>query len=56
MRRLKAPSLTLAAVLVAGALAACGSSGSGGGSTVTLSLVAYPTPQAAYRDIIKAFQ
>jgi sulfate transport system substrate-binding protein len=43
-----------AATIAAGTLAACGSSDSAG--TVTLSLVAYSTPQAAYQDIIKAFQ
>jgi sulfate/thiosulfate-binding protein len=41
--------------LVAGGLAACSSSSSSG-STVTLSLVAYSTPQAAYQKIIAAFQ
>ena len=30
--------------------------GSGGGKEVTLSLVAYSTPQAAYEKIIAAFQ
>ena len=43
-------------LMVAPALAACGGGSSGGGSKVTLSLVAYSTPQAAYQKIIKAFQ
>src|SRR5215210_1038729 len=39
------------------ALSACGGgSATGGGEKVQLSLVAYSTPQAAYEDIIKAFQ
>ena len=48
--------LASAAVMTVAAagLVACGSSDSG--NTVTLSLVAYSTPQAAYQDIIKAFQ
>jgi sulfate/thiosulfate transport system substrate-binding protein len=48
--------LASAAVMTVAAatLVACGSSD--GGDTVTLSLVAYSTPQAAYQDIIKAFQ
>lgn len=51
--------LTLAVTLTA---AACGSSKAStgddisGGAKVKLSLVAYSTPQAAYTDIIKAFQ
>jgi sulfate/thiosulfate transport system substrate-binding protein len=49
--------LASAAVMTVAAagLVACGSS-SDSGKTVTLSLVAYSTPQAAYQDIIKAFQ
>src|SRR5215475_14134145 len=49
-------ALASAAVLTvtAATLVACGSSG--GGNIVTLSLVAYSTPQAAYQQIIKAFQ
>jgi ABC-type sulfate transport system substrate-binding protein len=40
------------------ALAACGggSGASSDGDKVTLALVAYSTPQAAYEEIIKAFQ
>jgi sulfate/thiosulfate transport system substrate-binding protein len=52
---------TLAAIaaltLLAPGLAACGGgSSNGGGNPVTLALVAYSTPQAAYQKIIKAFQ
>ena len=63
------PTRRAAALMAAGlvstlALAACastdepaaGSTGSGGGKEVTLSLVAYSTPQAAYEKIIAAFQ
>ena len=63
------PTRRAAALVAAGlvstlALAACASTdapaasstGSGGGKTVTLSLVAYSTPQAAYEKIIAAFQ
>ena len=63
------PTRRAAALVAAGlvstlALAACastdepaaGSTGSGGGKQVTLSLVAYSTPQAAYEKIIAAFQ
>jgi sulfate/thiosulfate transport system substrate-binding protein len=53
----------MAALVVAGAVTGCAgiaksdspASGASGGS-VTLSLVAYSTPQAAYEKIIKAFQ
>ncbi|MBO3750200.1 sulfate ABC transporter substrate-binding protein [Streptosporangiaceae bacterium NEAU-GS5] len=47
-----------AAVAVAALAAACGGGGSssGGDGKVQLSLVAYSTPQAAYKDIIAAFQ
>jgi sulfate/thiosulfate transport system substrate-binding protein len=63
------PTRRAAALVAAGlvstlALAACastdepaaGSTGSGDGKQVTLSLVAYSTPQAAYEKIIAAFQ
>jgi sulfate transport system substrate-binding protein len=63
MRKKLVPAvgLTLAVALTA---AACGSSsdssgsasGSGNSAKVKLSLVAYSTPQAAYTDIIQAFQ
>jgi sulfate transport system substrate-binding protein len=39
-----------------GGSANAGSGNGGSGPKVTLSLVAYSTPQAAYKDIIKAFQ
>lgn len=52
MRSLAA--LAAAAVLTS-AVAACGGS-SAGGSKVELALVAYSTPQAAYEQLIKAFQ
>jgi sulfate transport system substrate-binding protein len=47
-----------ALLLAAVPLAACGSddsAGGGGGGKVELSLVAYSTPQEAYKEIIKAF-
>src|SRR5215470_430318 len=55
-RRLR--TFTAAAVLTVAAagLTACAGTASGGADTVTLSLVAYSTPQAAYDKIIKAFQ
>jgi sulfate/thiosulfate-binding protein len=49
----------LAATLALGACASTDAStdtSSGGGKTVTLSLIAYSTPQAAYEKLIKAFQ
>jgi sulfate transport system substrate-binding protein len=45
-----------ALALIAPAAAACGTSAGTSGPKVELSLVAYSTPQAAYTDIIKAFQ
>jgi sulfate/thiosulfate transport system substrate-binding protein len=53
-----AVALSLTAML---GLSACASTGAGastdgGGNTVTLSLVAYSTPQTAYEQLIKAFQ
>src|SRR5687767_14617532 len=45
----------LAAVALATSLAACGG-GSAGEGKIELSLVAYSTPQAAYEQIIKAYQ
>src|SRR5215475_4876374 len=53
-RRLKFAVVAVVAALTAGVLAAC--SGGGSADSVTLSLVAYSTPQAAYTKIIKAFQ
>lgn len=60
----RATALAAAGLVASLALAACAStdastgagSGSGGGKPVTLSLVAYSTPQAAYEKIIAAFQ
>jgi sulfate transport system substrate-binding protein len=60
----RAPALVAAGLLSTLALAACAStdastgagSGDGGSTPVTLSLVAYSTPQAAYEKIIAAFQ
>jgi sulfate/thiosulfate-binding protein len=53
-------ALTAAVTLLAGvALAGCAGtapSSSSGGDTMTLSLVAYSTPQAAYEKLIAAFQ
>jgi sulfate/thiosulfate transport system substrate-binding protein len=47
----------MAATVVTSALAACGgASSSSDGPTVELALVAYSTPQAAYEQLIKAFQ
>jgi sulfate transport system substrate-binding protein len=46
---------TAVAALTAGALTAC-TGGDTSANSVTLSLVAYSTPQAAYGKIIKAFQ
>jgi sulfate/thiosulfate-binding protein len=57
-RRTRVAALALAAAL-ATALTACAgaaSSSSGGGGSVTLSLVAYSTPQAAYEKLIAAYQ
>jgi sulfate/thiosulfate transport system substrate-binding protein len=55
--------LLLAAALVPAALAGCGgpadtgaSASSGGGGGTKLSLVAYSTPQEAYKELIPAFQ
>jgi sulfate transport system substrate-binding protein len=49
----------LAALVLVGGVAACGNgsdSAASSGPAVTLSLVAYSTPQAAYKKIIKAFR
>jgi sulfate transport system substrate-binding protein len=53
-RRLSFVAVAVVAMLTVAGLGACSSGGSG--DTVTLSLVAYSTPQAAYGKIIKAFQ
>ena len=56
--RRTAPALLIGAVALLAAACGGGSSaaGSGGGETSQLSLVAYSTPQAAYTQLIKAFQ
>jgi sulfate/thiosulfate transport system substrate-binding protein len=53
-KRLRPVAIGAVAALAAGVLSACTSGSSAG--TVTLSLVAYSTPQAAYQQIIKAFE
>jgi sulfate/thiosulfate transport system substrate-binding protein len=57
-RSLRSPA-ALAALLAAVALAACGGTsdaeGGGGGSSTKLTLVAYSTPEEAYRELIPAF-
>jgi sulfate transport system substrate-binding protein len=55
-RRFKVVAAAVGLVLAGSALAACSSSSGGGANSVTLALVAYSTPQAAYTQIIKAFQ
>jgi sulfate/thiosulfate transport system substrate-binding protein len=59
-RSIRSSVAALAALVLASAgVAGCVSTSGGGGSSgdsVTLSLVAYSTPQAAYAKIIKAFQ
>jgi sulfate/thiosulfate-binding protein len=60
--KLTTRAVTAAAVLALAATALVGCAGtapsptSGGGDTVTLSLVAYSTPQAAYEKLIAAYQ
>ncbi len=54
VRKTRTFAAIVALTLLAPGLAACG--GSSSGNTVTLHLVAYSTPQAAYQKIIKAFQ
>ena len=58
MSRFKHAAVAGAILTLALGGAACGSSSGGGGGAgkVTLSLVAYSTPQEAYADIIKAYQ
>jgi sulfate/thiosulfate transport system substrate-binding protein len=53
-RRLQFAAVAVVATLTASVLTACSSGTSA--NTVTLSLVAYSTPQAAYAKIIKAFE
>jgi sulfate transport system substrate-binding protein len=54
-RTAKSVGAFAALVMLASAVAACGT-GSAGEGSVQLSLVAYSTPQAAYAKIIKAFR
>src|SRR5262245_43932835 len=59
--RIRALAVTAALALAAVAVTGCtgianSASPSSGGGTVTLSLVAYSTPQAAYQKLIAAFQ
>lgn len=49
-------ALVLASAGVAGCVSTSGGDSGSSGDSVTLSLVAYSTPQAAYAKIIKAFQ
>src|SRR5438105_4874268 len=51
-----AAALTLLAGVALAGCAGTAPSGSSGGDSVTLSLVAYSTPQAAYQKLIAAFQ
>jgi sulfate transport system substrate-binding protein len=53
-RRIQAVAAIAGLALAVSATAAC--SGGSSANSVTLSLVAYSTPQAAYQQIIKAFQ
>ncbi len=54
--RLKAIAAVATLTVTAAALAACGGGSGSSKPTVTLSLVAYSTPQAAYEALIKAYQ
>src|SRR4051812_14038333 len=56
VRRLR--GIAAAAVATTALVTACGggSGSAGGGGKIQLALVAYSTPQAAYKDIIAAFQ
>src|SRR5829696_6087304 len=56
MKRIGKAAIALTAVVLSAALSACGSGQGGGGDKVKLSLVAYSTPQAAYEQIIAAYQ
>src|SRR5436305_14774510 len=57
-RRTRIIGAAAALLLSAAAVTGCAGTAStgGGGGSVTLSLVAYSTPQAAYEALIKAFQ
>ncbi len=54
--KIKAIAAVATLTVAAAALAACGGGSGNGKPTVTLSLVAYSTPQAAYEALIKAYQ
>src|SRR5215208_101764 len=56
MKRIGKAAVALTAVVLTAVLSACGSGPGGGGDKVKLSLVAYSTPQAAYEQIIAAYQ
>jgi sulfate/thiosulfate transport system substrate-binding protein len=56
LRHARALGAALVLPFVAATLVACGGGASAGGGKVQLALVAYSTPQAAYTEIIKAFQ
>ena len=56
MKRIGKAAVALTAVVLTAALSACGSGPGGAGDKVKLSLVAYSTPQAAYEQIIAAYQ
>ncbi|MEV8438650.1 sulfate ABC transporter substrate-binding protein [Actinosynnema sp. NPDC051121] len=56
IRRWRRVGAAVAAFGLAAVTAACGSGSAGGAGKVELSLVAYSTPQAAYEQIIKAYQ
>src|SRR5215216_6466265 len=56
MKHIGKAAVALTAVVLTAALSACGSGPGGGGDKVKLSLVAYSTPQAAYEQIIAAYQ
>src|SRR5262245_18957030 len=55
-RRLRTSTAAAVLTVAAAGLTACAGTASGGADTVTLALVAYSTPQAAYQKIIAAFQ
>ncbi|HKD97111.1 MAG TPA: sulfate ABC transporter substrate-binding protein, partial [Micromonosporaceae bacterium] len=55
-RRLRTSAAAAVLTVAAAGLTACAGTASGGADTVTLALVAYSTPQAAYQKIIAAFQ
>jgi sulfate transport system substrate-binding protein len=54
--KIRAIAAVATLTVAAAALAACGGGSGNGKPTVTLSLVAYSTPQAAYEALIKAYQ